>query len=218
VPPDNTHPCGRAPGWPPSRRGKTRARCEVFEGSFRASVSERAWKKIKSNPQAPRSSYLSLLDWENAWSRDTRFPANVSVPLVYALDAALDLYLAEGPEAVWARHALTGKVCRTGVRAMGLELWPVNEAIAAPMTTAIRIPNGVVAEKLYERMRHHHRIMLPSGAGETLGKVIHIAHMGPSAQPILAVAAIAALGSTLIALGQPVDVGEGVAAAMKIIE
>jgi pyridoxamine--pyruvate transaminase len=182
------------------------------------SVSERAWRKIKSNPQAPSGSYLSILDWENAWSRDTRFPSNVSVPLVYALDAALDLYLAEGPEAVWARHALTGKVCRAGIHAMGLELWPVNEAIAAPMTTAVRIPKGVVADQLYERMRNHHRIMLPAGAGETMGKVIHIAHMGPSAQPILAVAAIAALGSSLTALGHPVDLREGVAAAMKTIE
>jgi pyridoxamine--pyruvate transaminase len=182
------------------------------------SVSERAWHKIKSNPQAPIASYLSILDWENAWSRDTRFPSNVSVPLVYALDAALDLYLAEGPEAVWARHALTGKVCRAGIRAMGLELWPVNEAIAAPMTTAVRIPKDVIADRLYEHVRNHHGIMLPAGAGETLGKVIHIAHMGPSAQPILAVAAIAALGSSLTALGHRVDLGQGVAAAMKVIE
>src|SRR5262249_33626821 len=137
---------------------------------------------------------------------------------VYALDAALDLYLAEGPEAVWARHALTAKVCRAGIRAMGLELWPDDEAFAAPMTTAVRIPKGVVADQLYERIRDRHRIMLPAGAGETLGKVIHIAHMGPSAQPILAVAALAALGSSLAALGHPVDAGKGVAAAMQTID
>ena len=101
---------------------------------------------------------------------------------------------------------------------MGLDLWAASEAIAAPMTTAIRIPKGVVAERLYERMRNHHRIMLQSGAGETLGKVIHIAHMGPSAQPILAVAALAALGSSLAALGHPVELGQGVAAAMKMID
>jgi pyridoxamine---pyruvate transaminase len=181
-------------------------------------VSERAWKKMKANPDAPRGSYLSLLDWENAWSRETRFPSNISVPLIYALDAALDLYLAEGPQAVWARHALTGKVCRAGIRAMGLDLWPVSESIAAPMTTAVRIPQVVVADELYRHLRDHHRIMLPSGAGDTLGKVVHISHMGPSAQPLLAVAAIAALGSSLAACGHPVDLGQGVAAAMKIAE
>jgi pyridoxamine--pyruvate transaminase len=181
-------------------------------------VSERAWKKMKANPAAPRGSYLSILDWENAWSRETRFPCNISVPLIYALDAALDLYLAEGPQAVWARHELTGKVCRAGIRAMGLELWPVSEAIAAPMTTAVRIPQGIVADQLYQHLRSHHRIMLPAGAGETLGKVVHISHMGPAAHPIFAVAAIAALGSSLATLGHPADVGKGVAAAMKMAE
>jgi pyridoxamine--pyruvate transaminase len=181
-------------------------------------VSERAWKKIKANPMAPRGSYLSILDWENAWSRETRFPANVSVPLVYGLDAALDLYLAEGPEAVWARHARTGRVCRAGVRAMGLELWPVDESIAAPMTTAIRMPKGIAADPLIRRVRDQHGIMLAPGAGETLGKVVHITHMGPSAQPILAVAALAALGSSLGHLGFHADVADGVAAAMKMIE
>jgi pyridoxamine--pyruvate transaminase len=101
---------------------------------------------------------------------------------------------------------------------MGLDLWPVSETIAAPMTTAVRIPQGVVADELYRHLRDHHRIMLPSGAGDTLGKVVHISHMGPSAQPLLAVAAIAALGSSLAACGHPVDLGKGVAAAMKIAE
>ena len=51
------------------------------------------------------------------------------------MDAALDLYLAEGPEAVWHRHALTAAACRAGVKAMGLDLWPVREEIASPTAT-----------------------------------------------------------------------------------
>jgi hypothetical protein len=42
--------------------------------------------------------------------------------------------------------------------------------------------------------------------------------MGPGAQPILAVAAIAALGSSLTALGRTVDAGIGVREAMKVAE
>jgi pyridoxamine--pyruvate transaminase len=181
-------------------------------------VSERAWKKMKANPMAPRESYLSILDWEDAWRRDSRFPSNVSVPLIYALDAALDLYLSEGPADVWARHARTGRACRAGILAMGLEIWPADESIAAPMTTAVRIPQGIVAEELLHHIRDRHRIMLPSGAGAILEKVIHITHMGPGAQPILAVAAIAALGSSLTALGRTVDAGIGVREAMKVAE
>ena len=74
-------------------------------------VSERAWAKMKGNPLAPRASMLSILDWENAWSRNEPFPFTPSVAEINGLDAALDLYLDEGPEAVWARHALTAKAC-----------------------------------------------------------------------------------------------------------
>ena len=52
---------------------------------------------------------LSILDWENAWSRDQPFPFTPSVAEMNGLDAALDVYLAEGPEAVWKRHALTAR-------------------------------------------------------------------------------------------------------------
>ncbi|TIW92055.1 MAG: alanine--glyoxylate aminotransferase family protein, partial [Mesorhizobium sp.] len=82
-------------------------------------VSERAWAKMKGNEAAPRASMLSIVDWENAWSRDKPFPFTPSVSEINGLDVALDLYLNEGPEAVWARHALTAKAMRAGVAAMG---------------------------------------------------------------------------------------------------
>lgn len=67
-------------------------------------VSERAWAKMKANEAAPRASMLSIVDWENAWSRESPFPFTPSVSEINGLDVALDLYLSEGPEAVWARQ------------------------------------------------------------------------------------------------------------------
>ena len=93
-------------------------------------VSERAWAKIDANPAAPTDSVLSLKDWRDAWRADVLFPYTPSVSEVHALDAAVQNYLDEGPEAVWARHALTARACRAGVRAMGLELWPARERSA----------------------------------------------------------------------------------------
>ena len=90
-------------------------------------VSDRAWAKMKANPLAPRASMLSIVDWENAWSKDKPFPFTPSVAEVNGLDAALDLYLDEGPEAVWARHALTAKAMRAGVKAMGLSVWAASD-------------------------------------------------------------------------------------------
>ena len=64
---------------------------------------------------------------------------------INALDATMDLYLEEGPRAVWARHARTARVCRRGAEAMGLKLWPGNEAMAADSVTALRVPAGIEA-------------------------------------------------------------------------
>ena len=111
----------------------------------------RAWAKMKANPDAPRASMLSILDWENAWRHDQPFPFTPSVAEINGLDAALDLYLDEGPEEVWARHALTAEACRAGVKAMGLEIWPAREEIASPTTTAVKIPAGIDDEALADR-------------------------------------------------------------------
>lgn len=181
-------------------------------------VSKRAWDKMKANPAAPTASMLSILDWEHAWSSERPFPFTPSVAEMNGLDAALDLYLVEGPEKVWARHALTAKATRAGIRAMGLDIWAASDAIASPTTTAVRTPAGVDEKHLREEARHRYGVVFSSGRGETLGKLTRIGHMGPTAQPIYAVAALTAYGGTLGALGHKVPVGKGIDAALAVID
>ena len=181
-------------------------------------VTPRAWEKMKNNPVAPRDSVLSILDWEHAWRRDRPFPYTPSVAEINGLDAALDLYLTEGPEHVWARHALTAKACRAGVLAMGLRLWPADERTASPTTTAVRIPGTIEDAALRAAARARYGVVFSSGRGETLGKLVRIGHMGPTARPMYAVVAVAALGGAVRALGHPVDVAAGVAAALAVID
>jgi pyridoxamine---pyruvate transaminase len=181
-------------------------------------VSPRAWKKMKGNPAAPRDSILSILDWELASRRDKAFPFTPSVSEINGLDAALDLYLAEGPEAVWARHALTAAACRAGVRALGLALWPADENTASPTTTAVRLPAGIADADLRAAARARYGVVFSSGRGETLGKLLRIGHMGPTARPLYAVVAVTALGGALHSMGHAADVGAGVAAALAVID
>ncbi|WP_223998281.1 alanine--glyoxylate aminotransferase family protein [Aureimonas sp. SA4125] len=180
-------------------------------------VSPRAWDKMKANPAAPRASMLSILDWENAWSRTEPFPFTPSVAEMNGLDGALDLYLAEGPETVWARHELTAKATRAGLRAMGLGIWAAREEIASPTTTAFRTPQGIDEAALRREVRSRFGVVFSSGRGETLGKLTRIGHMGPTAQPIYAIAALAAVGGTLEAAGAKTDTAAGVAAAIAEI-
>jgi pyridoxamine--pyruvate transaminase len=181
-------------------------------------VTPRAWEKMRNNPDAPRDSILSILDWEHAWRRDRPFPFTPSVSEINGLDAALDLYLAEGPERVWARHALTAAACRAGVLAMGLRLWPADVRTASPTTTAVRIPAAIEDAALRAAARARYGVVFSSGRGETLGKLVRIGHMGPTARPLYAVVALAALGGAIRALGHPLDVAAGMAAALAVID
>jgi pyridoxamine--pyruvate transaminase len=181
-------------------------------------VSPRAWQKMKGNKDAPRDSILSILDWEEAWRRDRPFPFTPSVSEINGLDAALDLYLAEGPEQVWARHALTAAACRAGVLAMGLSLWPADVRTASPTTTAVRIPGKLEDAAIRALARERYGVVFSAGRGETLGKLVRIGHMGPTARPLYALVAVSALGGAIRALGHPVDVAAGMAATLAVID
>jgi pyridoxamine---pyruvate transaminase len=181
-------------------------------------VSPRAWQKMKANKDAPRDSILSILDWEEAWRRDRPFPFTPSVSEINGLDAALDLYLAEGPEQVWARHALTSSACRAGVLAMGLSLWPADVRTASPTATAVRIPGKLGDGAIRALARERYGVVFSSGRGETQGKLLRIGHMGPTARPLFALVAVSALGGAIRALGHPVDVAAGMAATLAVID
>ncbi len=180
-------------------------------------VSQRAWAHIEANPDRPRASVLSLTDWKDAWRRDQTFPFTPSVAEANGLDAAVDLYLEEGPERVWHRHAMTAAACRAGVTAMGCSLWAAREEIAADTTTALQVPDGLRAEEIIAAARARFGVIFSNGRGATLGKLIRIGHMGPVAEPIYAVVAVTALGGALRELGFKADVAAGVEAVLARI-
>jgi len=183
-----------------------------------AAVSPEAWARIDANPDAPVASMLSLRDWRHAWKRTEPFPFTPSVAEINGLDAALDRYLAEGPETIWARHALTAAACRAGVSGLGLSIWPAREAIASPTCTAVKMPHGIDAAPVIAEARARYGVSLSAGRAETNGKLIRIGHMGPTAQPMYALVAIAALGGALQALGVEIDIAAGLAATQARID
>lgn len=183
-----------------------------------AAVSDAAWAKIEANPDAPTASILSLKSWREAWRRTEPFPFTPSIAEINGLDAALDRYFAEGPEAVWLRHELTAAACRDGVRGLGLSIWPAEERFAAPTCTTVKLPEGADAAAILAEARARYGVTLSAGRGATLGKLIRIGHMGPTAQPLHALVAVAALGGAMAALGAKVDMSAGLSAAQARID
>jgi pyridoxamine--pyruvate transaminase len=179
------------------------------------SVSEDAWKAILANPQAPRASFLSILDWKEQWHGQGRFPYTPSVADLHGVEAACDELLEEGIEASIARHEQAARACRAGVRAMGLELWPRSEDISSSSVTAIALPAGVTDVQVREHARRHYGVMLSGGQGA--GNLVRIGHMGPTARSFYPVVGLMALGRTLADLGISLRIGEGVEAALAVL-
>jgi pyridoxamine--pyruvate transaminase len=175
-------------------------------------VSDAAWERIAANPSAPRASFLSMLDWKEQWIDGEKFPFTPSVADVHGVEAACDELLEEGLEASIARHARAAAACRAGARAMGLELWPRSDAIAAACVTAISVPSGLTDGQVRDHCRERYGVMISGGQGA--GNLVRIGHMGPSAGSLYPVVGLAAVGRTLLDLGATVDVGAGIEAAL----
>ncbi len=177
-------------------------------------ISPAAWAAMERRERPLRGSYLSLLDWKESWLDRRTFPYTPSVSDIYALESALSQLLEEGVERSIARHAAIARACRAGIRAMGLRLWPAREAVAANCATAVRLPDGITDAQLIAHLRERYGVAISGGEGDLAGKLFRLGHMGRAAQPTSLAAGLALLGRALEDLGQPVDLGTGVAAAM----
>jgi pyridoxamine--pyruvate transaminase len=178
-------------------------------------VSDAAWAAMEAVPDPLRGSYLSLLDWKATWLERRRFPYTPSVADIYALEATLGQAVAEGMDAMAARHQRVAAACRAAVRALGLELWAASDAIAAPGCTAVTVPEGTTAEAIIRTMRERYGVMISGGYGDLTGKLLRLGHMGVSAHPTALFAQLGVLERSLLDLGLAVAPGAGVGAAVE---
>ncbi|MGP4087205.1 pyridoxal-phosphate-dependent aminotransferase family protein [Streptomyces sp. KR55] len=179
-------------------------------GVSAVSVSERAWARMTANPNAPRRSYLSLLDWKERWidaGRTSLLHAPAQLEML-ALQACVERIEAEGPQAVMARHAAAAAASRAGALALGggLEPYVYEAAEAAPVATTLRAPSGVVASELVARaLESDPALPLAAGGGALAKEMIRVNHYGPDATPGAVQASLAALGAALSEKGLTVD-------------
>jgi len=127
-------------------------------------------------------------------------------------DAPWMIHLAEGTDAVLARHQAAARATRAGVRAPGLRLWAADESICADTVTAVRMPPGVSEADVRAVARSESGVMLSGGQGGL--PVLQVGHMGPSANPLAPVIAVVALGRALRRAGATADVGAAVEAVL----
>ena len=105
-------------------------------------------------------------------------PYTPAVSVMFALDNALDQLLAEGMGSVFERHAAVGQFTRSGVKSLGLELFPRDESYASNTVTAVSIPDGVDATALVGKLRTDHDVIVSGGQASLAGRIFRIGHMG----------------------------------------
>jgi aspartate aminotransferase-like enzyme len=174
------------------------------------SVSEKAWKVIEKNP-SPRAFYFDLKKARKSLEgNDTPFtPAHT---LLRAMRVSLKKILAEGMDAIWARQAKYAAAARAGFQALGLELFPTQPNTAL---TVVKAPTGVDSTEMLSRLEKQYGLKLANGQDTLKGKIFRLAHMG-YVDYFDILAAIAGVELVLFQMGQPVELGKGVAAAQRV--
>ncbi|MGW7417024.1 pyridoxal-phosphate-dependent aminotransferase family protein [Streptomyces sp. NPDC054863] len=179
-------------------------------GVSAVSVSARAWERFAENPDAPRASYLSLLDWKARWIDGGRkalmfAPAQLEM---LSLEACLERIEDEGIDAVTERHAAAAAATRAGAVALGGAIGPfVYEARdAAPVATTLRVTDGLDAgEVVAKALALDPSVPLIAGGGALAKEMIRVNHYGVDASREVVLASIAALGGALAAFGRSAD-------------
>ena len=171
-----------------------------------ASVSERAWERMKS-AKLPRYYFDFLKERESARKHDTAYTPATS--LLVGLAAALDHIRGLGRENLIRNAQLLADCTRHGVQALGLKLFA---EVPADALTAVSAPEGINSSDIEQRMRDEFGAVVANGQGTMKGKIFRIAHLGYYDFTDM-VGVIAALEMVLKGLGHSCKLGDGVSAA-----
>jgi alanine-glyoxylate transaminase / serine-glyoxylate transaminase / serine-pyruvate transaminase len=179
--------------------------------SFNA-VSEKA-RKAHAAARCPRGYW----DWTPMLEANARgfFPYTPATNLLYGLDQALDMLMAEGLETVFARHARHAAATRAAVEAWGLEIFARNPAERSTSLTAVLMPENADADAVRATALQRFDLSLGAGLARLAGRVFRIGHLG-DLNDLTLIGTLAGCEMAL-ALTGPKPRASGTAAAMELL-
>jgi len=172
-------------------------------------ASERAWAAMET-ARMPRFYFDLLKHRESARSGQT--PWTPAIAVIYQVDEGIRLMAAEGAEAIFARHEACAAATQAGLEALGFQLF-ADPANRSKTVTAALIPDGL-DWKAFNSEITRRGVVLAGGQGKLAGKVFRVGHLGSVVVDEI-LGAIATLEAASVALGRPVEIGAGVAAAQR---
>ncbi len=186
------------------------------------SVSDRAWRKIEAAPEPSRAWTHDLRSWKNRWMplaaggrnthRGRHAPMALPSQLIGALHAGVELVLAEGLGARFARHATAGLALESGLRALGLV--SIAGSNSSPTVKCVTLPDGVMPEALIDIMLRRHRVRIAGAFSRTT--CVRVSAMGATAEVSPIISTLIALEDSLAQLGHVPSPGAGARAAEDV--
>ncbi|TCT23314.1 aspartate aminotransferase-like enzyme [Melghiribacillus thermohalophilus] len=173
-------------------------------------VSERAWKKIESNPQ--HRFYLDLKKYKEKIEGNST-PFTPALSLLFGLRQVLELFEEEGLKQVFNRHKLMMNMTREAFRALQLPLF-TSDQDASPTVTAVQ-PDRFSAEEFRQVIRKEFGLSVAGGQQDLKGQIFRVGHMGYSS-PADVLQTISLVEIGLKTIGARFDFGQGVAAAQQV--
>ena len=161
------------------------------------SISEAAWEKILNRKHPIAGFYVNLGIWKN-WYSEKFFPYTQPVSDLYALDAALDIALAQG-EVLLNKHSKIAGAVRKSLISAGLTLYPLEGF--SNTVTAVNVPEKTTFNDIFNIMLSEHDVLIAGSYDVFQGKIFRIGHMGENCSTEKVFVTLQALNNTLLSLG-----------------
>ena len=168
-------------------------------------LSERAWAREVRRP----SFYLDLRKERKA-QRTGQTAYTPAVNLIYGLEAALDLLLAEGVEQVWARRKRLNDALLSAAEALGCRAYAERPS---PAVAALYAPEGVSSPDIVRGFAER-GVRIAGGQDHAKPHLLRPSVLG-YADPYDAVTLIAVFEDVLRDLGQTVEYAQGVRVVLE---
>ena len=175
-------------------------------------VGPKAWNVIDKREKTP-TYYVNLQSYRKAFTKSADTPYTSAIPLIYALHESLSIMLEEGYKNRVKRHRLMAKAFRSGIEALGLQLF-AEKGYESNTLTAVKYPSGI-EDNAFRGTMQKHGVLVAGGQARLKGKIFRVAHMNITGErEILLTLAVTEL--TLKELGFKCEGGAGVSAAEEV--
>jgi alanine-glyoxylate transaminase/serine-glyoxylate transaminase/serine-pyruvate transaminase len=151
-------------------------------GASPFTMSPRAVEKMENRRTPVANWYLDMSLLGKYWGSERTYHHTAPINMNYALLEALRLVAEEGLAARWQRHHQNAQLLWDGLTELGLICHVPAEYRLTTLTT-VRVPDGVNAKAVAQKLLNDYNIEIGLGLGELAGKVWRIGLMGYNSRP-----------------------------------